>query len=152
MVEEASLVFPVGSRIQRAARSQCVSLSDRVLLAGKDEAFDHNSSGFKMRYLMVGTVSHEDGLSKKKNKGAGLIRKPTICSLIPVDDQIVGHVAFGAEKRRFQPAWKGAERQLAHGIGAGTNSCNLQVHLLRRLSPGFLGVAGRVGLKFMDED
>src|ERR1700678_4433266 len=104
--------------------------------------FDYDSSGFKVRHLMVSAVSHEDGLTEEGDEGAGLIREPSIGGLVPIDDQVVGHIAFGAEKRCFQPAWERAERQFAYGVGAGTDRCDLQVHVFRRLSPVISGGVG----------
>lgn len=116
----------------------------------RGKAFDHYASGFEVVDLMVGAVSHEDGLAEESDESTGLVGEPPVGGLVPVDDQVVSRVAFGAENRRFQPAWEGVERQFAHGVGAGTNRCNLQVHLFRRLSPG-LSRERTGGLRFMDD-
>src|ERR1700677_1989969 len=75
-----------------------------VLLAWRGEALDDDSGCFEVRYLMVGTVSHEDRLSQKGDKGTGLLWEPPANGLVPINDQVIGHVAFGAEDRCLQPA------------------------------------------------
>jgi hypothetical protein len=92
--------------------------------------------------LMICAVTHEDGLAEEHDERARLIGEPSIGGLIPVDEQVVAHVAFGAEEGRFQAAREGAEREFAYGVGAGTDGCNLQVHVFRRLSPVLLDGVG----------
>jgi hypothetical protein len=113
-----------------------------LLWVGRGKAFDYYTGGFKMGDLMVSAMPHENGLAEKCDEGAGLIGEPSISGLIPVDDQVVGHIAFWAEKGRFQAAREGVERQFAYGVGAGTDGCDLQVHVFRRLSPVYLGGVG----------
>jgi len=75
-----------------------------ALLAWRGEALDDDSGGFEVGNLMVGTVSHEDRLSQKGDKGTGLLWEPPANGLVPINDQVIGHVAFGAEYRCLQPA------------------------------------------------
>lgn len=95
-----------------------------------------------MSDLMICAVTHEDGLAEEHDESARLIGKPAISGLVPVDDQVVAHVAFWAEDGCFQPAREGAECQFAYGVGARTDGCDLQVHVFRRLSPVLLDGVG----------
>ena len=67
-----------------------------LLWLWRREAFDYYAGGFEVGHLVVGAMSLEDGLAKEGYKGTGLVGEPPVGGLVPVDDQVVRHVAFGA--------------------------------------------------------
>ena len=126
-----------GSRIQRGLQ---VGL-------GEGEAFDDNPCGLKVRDAVVGAVAHEDGLTEEGDQWAGLVGEEAAGGLFEVDDEVVGHVAFGAEDRRLKRAMERGDGELAYGVGAGADGCNGQGHLFCRLPLGFSAVSGWGGTK-----
>ena len=83
---------------------------------------------------MAGAVSHEDRFGEEPDVRTRLFREPAAGGLVPIDDEVVGGIALGADELVFERAGKGAARQSADGVGAGTNRCNPQGHLAFRLS------------------
>lgn len=58
-------------------------------------------------------MSHEDGLGEELDERAGLVREPAVGGLVPVDDEVVGGVALGADEWGLERAMKRAARQFA---------------------------------------
>lgn len=73
-------------------------------------------------------MAHEDRLFEEGDEGARGLGKPAVGGLIPVDGQVVGGVAFGADEWRVEPALEGSGGEFADGVGAGTNSCYTEIH------------------------
>src|ERR1700733_7477715 len=93
----------------------------------------YNPGSLEVRHAVVAGVSHYDRLAEQVEERAGVLLKPSIGCLLPFDGQIVGHIAFGADQGRLEPAVKGPTGQLPYRLGARTNGGDFKLHCFLRL-------------------
>ena len=70
-----------------------------------------------MRDAVTGTVSELDRLGQHSDESPGLLFKPSAGGPLPIDDQVIAHIAFRAPDRRFEPSMKGRFRELPYRVG-----------------------------------
>ena len=100
-----------------------ISVSLRLRDRFYDDAFS-----FEVSDSVAGAVSHVDRLFEKRDERPRGLGEPAVGGFVPVDGEVVGGVAFGADDRRLQLMLEGACGEFADGVGAGTDGCYAEIH------------------------